>query len=335
MRSLVREGSESSTAVVGRVASDAARVRDWFLLDVNRYLLALVPLAVGFVLFVWLELSGVIDLGRSTAPMLYLFQALAAGNITLTTIVVTITQLILSRELRSPRELQTEMAAAAEYRDSVETETDRLVVPEQPREFLRLLTRDTRAQVTELEEAVGDLEDAPFRTDLEDLIGNLATELDGTIDRLERSRGGVFQALSTVLDADFATRINHIRWLGRAYEEDLPADVLDTLDGLEHRLEQLDVARQYFKTIYIKQELADVSKLVMYTGLVAVIVAIAALVVTGYRTSPYPYLQHLLLVPLAVTVTLVPLVLLISHVARIATVARRTAAITPFLAPTG
>lgn len=71
----------------------------------------------------------------------------------------------------------------------------------------------------------------------------------------------------------------------------------------------------------------------MYTGLVAIVVAIFFIDFTGYRTTAFLYVQHLLLVPLAVTVNLVPLVVLISHVAPIATVARRTAAITPFLAP--
>lgn len=334
MRRLVREAYPSFTDTVDRLAAASARVRDWFLLDVNRYLLALGPLVVVFGLFAWLEASNVIDITRSTTPLLYLFSALAGGNVTLTTIVVTINQLILSRELRSPRELQTEMEAAAEYRDSVETETERLVVPEEPEEFLRMLAQDTRKQVTALDDKMANLEEAPYRADLENLMANLATELDGTLRRLERSHGGVFPALSTVLDADFATRINHIRWLGRAYRNDLPDDVLDVLQGLEHRLEQLDVARQYFKTIYIKQELADVSKLVMYTGLVAVIVSIVFTVFTGYRTAPFRNSMNLFLVPLAVTITLTPLALLVSHVVRIATVARRTAAITPFLAPT-
>lgn len=330
---LLAEVEVPSHAVVGRAMAAAIGVRDWILLDVNRYLLALGPLAVVFVLFVLLEFGGVVDIARSTTPLLYLFQALAAGNITLTTIVVSINQLVLSRELRSPRELQTEMAAADEFRGDVEEETDRLVVPEVPEEFLRLLARDTRTQVSKLEEAVEGMEATPVRTELVDLLTNLGTELDGTIDRLDESGGGVYTALSTVLDADFSTRLNHIRWLSRAYREDVPDDVLDVFEALGHRLEQLDVARQYFKTIYIKQELSDVSKLVMYTGLVAIVVDVVFIVVTGYRTTAFPPMQHLLLVPLAVTISLAPFTLLVSHVVRIATVAQRTAAITPFLAP--
>lgn len=95
----------------------------------------------------------------------------------------------------------------AEYHEAVEAETERLVVPEEPGEFLRILTRDTRNQVEKLGDAVDGLEEAPVQTELEEPVTNLETELDGTRDRRERSRGGVFQALPTVLDADFATRI--------------------------------------------------------------------------------------------------------------------------------
>lgn len=62
----------------------------------------------------------------------------------------------------------------------------------------------------------------------------------------------------------------------------------------------------------------------------AVVVAIVALVVTGYRSTPFQGPLLLLVVPLGVTTNLVPLVLRISHVLRTWTVARRTAAITCF-----
>ncbi|MFB6130893.1 MAG: hypothetical protein ABEJ28_08745 [Salinigranum sp.] len=333
MKSFLRQGVQS---VLAGARSAAARIslKNWVLIELDRHVLAAIVVAAGFVLFIWLEFVGVLDVERDATSMLYLFSTLAGGNVTLITIVVSINQLILSRELRSPRELKTEMHAAAEFRNEVEAESDRLVVPERPAEFLRLLLADTREQVTKLDDVGTELDDPDVRSDVEALVTALRSDFDLTASRLQCSRDGVFPALSTILEVDFATHLNHARWLKRASDGPGPDSTLNALRVLEQHLEQLDVARQYFKTVYIKQELADVSVLVMTTGLVAVLVALAFIAVAGSPETTIPFSRSVLLVPLAVGVDLIPLALLISHVLRIAAVARRTAAITPFLAPT-
>lgn len=310
----------------------AARLRDWVLLEGDRHLLAAGIVAVGFLLFVWLAYSGVMDIARNVTPMLYLFSALVGGNITLITIVVTITQLVLARELRSPRELQLEIESAEEFHESVEAETDHDGVPEQPADFLRILVGDTRRQAMALDPA-GDRPDSALAEELEALRSSLQTELDETLHQLESSHGGLFPALSTVLDADFSTRLNHSRWIRQSYADRLPDSQREALEALERHIEQLDVARQYFKTVYIKQELGAVSMLVMYAGLVATMLALVSLVVTGYVRTPVSPLARFVLVPLAVAVNLAPLAVLVTHVMRITTVTRRTAAITPFISP--
>lgn len=326
--------SQSASLTVRDLAAVWTGLKEWIVVDLDRFVLAAALTLVGFLAVLWLELGGVLDARRDVTPMLYLFSALAGGNVTLITIVVTINQLILSRELRSPRELQTEMHAAEEFRDEVEAESEPVVVPEQPPEFLQILVADTRDVVDRLDDVSDDVAGERFQVDLQNLVGALQVELDETTRRLENSTAGVFPALSTILDVDFATYLNHVRWIARSYGDETPESTEDLLRDLERHLKQLDVARQYFRTIYIKQELTDVSVLIMWTGLLAVIVAVVFLVVTGYKANPFPIWNYRFLIPLAVAVNLVPLTLLISHVLRISTVARRTAAITPFLAPT-
>lgn len=333
MASADRRESGSTAGSSHPLPSSAARIRDWVLLGGDRHLLAAGIVAIGFLLFAWLAYSGVMDIARNVTPMLYLFSALVGGNITLITIVVTITQLVLARELRSPRELKLELESAKEYRDSVEEETDHDGVPERPDDFLRVLVGDTRRQVVALDSTFDEPPDSAFEEELEALLSRLQTELDETLHQLESSRGGLFSALETVLDADFATRLNHSRWIRRSYADQLSDSQRTALEGLERHVEQLDVARQYFKTVYIKQELADVSMLVMYTGLVATTLALAGLLVTGYARTPLSPLARFVLVPFAVAVNLAPLAILVTHVMRITTVTRRTAAITPFISP--
>jgi len=309
------------------------RLRRWVLLDGDRNVLAAGIVLVGVLVFAWLGYRRVLDIGRSTTPMLYLFSALVGGNITLMTIVITISQLVLSRELRSPRELQLELESAEDFRDAVEEETSGAGISEHPAEFLRVLVASTHRQATDLASTSDQTPDPDLRDDLSELTSGLRQELEETRTRLEASHGGVFTALSTILDADFSARLNHSRWIRRANEDDLSEAQTALLEDLERRIEQLDVARQYFKTIHIMQELADTSRLVTYSGLVATLVALAFIVVTGYARTPVSPLTRLVLVPAAVGVGLVPLSLLATHVLRITTVARRTAAITPFLSP--
>lgn len=324
---------DTTTGEASPVPSPLARLEDWILLEGDRSLLAAGIVAVGFLLFVWLAYGGVVDLARNVTPMLYLFSALVGGNITLITIVVTITQLVLARELRSPRELRLELESAEEYRESVEEGTGHEGVPERPADFLRVLVGDTRRQVAALDSTFDDLPDSTLEDELRALLSNLRAELDETLHQLESSRDGLFSALTTVLDADFSARLNHSRWIRRSYPDRLSAPQRTALEDLERHVKQLDVARQYFKTIYIKQELGKVSLLVMYAGLAATGFALASLVVTGYaRTSLSPPVRFVF-VPLAVAVNLAPLAILASHVMRITTVTRRTAAITPFISP--
>lgn len=315
-----------------RLLNDLRSVRDWLLLDCSRYALAGGFVAVGFVLFAWLEFAGVIDPERSATPLFYLFSALAGGNITLVTIVISINQLVLSRELRSPRELRAELDAAAEYRDEVEAETNEAVIPEQPRDFLSILARNTYHHVRKFDAARAAADDERLQAELADLEATLTAQLEEIVDHLEESEYGVFPALSTVLDANFATRINHSRWIRQTYADALADATADHLRGVEERLEQLDVARQYFKTIYLQQQLASLSKLVLYVGLAAELVAITFLVVIGHAATA-PLVDQLLLIPLAVAVNLAPLGVLFAYFLRVATVANRTAAITPFISP--
>lgn len=315
-----------------RRSTRLARLREWIPPDVDRSALAAVLLLLGYLLFVLVISIGVLDLARSTVPMLYLFGALAGGNVSLITIVVSINQLVLSRELRSPRELRVEIQAAEEYREGVESETERSVVPREPADFILILTDNVQRQVAALRSPWAACGESALRDELARLDEGLTPELDRLSRLLVDRNGGVFPTLSTILDADFAHRINQSRSIRQSYGDQLTDEAHDHLSKLERELKQLDIARQYFKTIFIERELADVSKLVMYSGLVAIVVALLALLFVGYAERGISPRARLGLLPLAIVINLAPLVLLVTHILRIATVARRTVAITPFVA---
>lgn len=307
------------------------RCREWFLLDGNRNAIAAWLLLVGFALLGWLSVTGVVDVARDRTSLHYLFDMLGAGNFTLVTIVISINQLILSRELRTPGELRTERDAASEFRGEVEEEVDRPVVPESAEDFLVVLVEDTRGLLGGLEDEIDDVDDPELRDDADDLLSTLDEELDDAMELLEESEVGVFRALSSILDADFAASVNRSRWLRTAHGDELPDSLEACLDDLEDRLGQLNVARQYYKTIYVQRELADLSRIVLFTGLLAMGASIVFLASVGTLAAVPPSPARSLVVPVAVTVGLGPLAVLFTHVLRVATVARRTAAISPFI----
>jgi len=92
--------------------------------------------------------------------------------------------------------------------------------------------------------------------------------------------------------------------------------------------------RQYLKTIVIQQEFAQLSRLIAYTGVAGLAVALSLAMV--YETSTGAVLSRDWL-PIEATggfaVMLTPLAVLVSYVLRAATIARYTVSVGPIVPP--
>ena len=99
------DGGELSADRATGPIRKAIDLREWFLLDGNRLVIAGGVVILIFGLLSVAEWTGLIPL-TDTMPMFYLFSSLIGGNLTLITVVVSINQLLLSREFSSPGELQ-------------------------------------------------------------------------------------------------------------------------------------------------------------------------------------------------------------------------------------
>jgi len=259
---------------------------------------------------------------------------LISGNLTIVTVVVSINQLLLSRELRTPSELETEIEGMVDYRRKIEDAAGQ-VAPVEPLGFLRLIFETARQQAQQLGGLAVTETDERVAEDVDRVVTKLTQKFD-RIDTLLQSRNvGTFQVLATTLGTNYAREINKLRRIKSGHGDQLPADVEDSIDDLVHHLQDIDVARQYLKSIYLQQELASLSRLLFYTGLPSVTVVAAALLLftaPGQAHLPEPVVT--LLVPAVVTVGLFPLTVLFAYILRTATVARRTAAVIPFTVPT-
>jgi len=309
------------------------RIVGWFFLTGDR-----IGIATGIVTLLGSSFGILIEVGggplRNTQPLFYAYSGLIAGNLTLITVVASINQLLLSRQLNTPGEHQRQMEHVIEYRTEIEAATDS-VAPVTPLEFLRLLVEGTRADAQRLGGfARAGVVDAGSE-EIRNVAATLTAQMDGIDRLLTESDSGTFSVLSTMFNTNYAQQINELRRLRTEYDATFPDVVHDTIDDLIDRLQEIDVARQYFKTIYFQQELSTLSRWLFYTGLPAVAVAIAMLLVLTVPTGQPAAVPVPLgfAVPVTLAIGLVPLSVLASFFWRTATVTNLTAATLPFTTP--
>lgn len=319
-----------------RRATDAdgpiGRARRWFFLDGNRIVVGVGITLLFGAAFGTLRALDVAPFSNAQA-IYYLFSGLISGNLTLITVVASINQLLLSRELSSPGQLFSEIRSVSEYRDTVEEAADRLA-PVEPLGFLRLLLENVRDEAQKL----GGLSAGRTPPDAHEEIDRFVTELTDHVDALDETlRSGdpdVFRVLSVTLTTNYARRIHRIRRIRREHGEAFSEALDDSVDRLVEAFRELDVARQYFKSIYLQTELSFLSRLLFYAGVPAEIAAGAALytLTAGSGTAVPPAYAPAFLVSMSV-VGFLPLGFLCSYVLRITVVTERTAAILPFTTP--
>lgn len=309
------------------------RTREWLFLVENRMLIAVGFLAVIFLILLAIELLTSFD-KETLQPLFYIFGALIGGDFTLITIVISINLLVISQQLGAPGDLRRQIEETNKYREAVEEEVDRDVAPLTPTDFLQLLFDQTKAQLDTVSDELEGVSDTEARDDLEQLASRLRTQIEHVETLLSRAEVGLFEALSVTLQTNYSQEIFEIRTLTDDHSDQYSDRVADALNDLVVRLEQIDVARQYLKTLYIQDELAKISRVLLYTVIPAVVVAI--IMMHQFAASNQVVLTPTVLsalVPVALTIGIAPLSVLFTFVLRVSMVSQRTVAITPFTTP--
>lgn len=115
-----------------------------------------------------------------------------------------------------------------------------------------------------------------------------------------------------------------------------PSEFLSLLaTGLTDRAEALGdaIARQFFKTMALQQDFAKLSRLIISSGLVAIVVAIAIALVYRVDATTVPPERLGGVVSAGIGVVLAPLAAFVAYLARAATIAHRTVSVGPFVPP--
>lgn len=298
-------------------------VREWVLVSGHRFTLAggILVFMVGVVVTIPALTQFTI---RNTTPLIYMASTLIGGNVTLITVVVAINQVILSKELESPGSLRDEIEQTADFRQSALGEQ---TPPTRPTDFLQELLEQTRERAQSLEELLPDskLEAA------DGLVNDLPEQCRQIDEQLESRPDELSGVVLPLIDIDDVDHIHDCHRLQSNLEAGSHDDVRSTLDSLTANLENLTVARQYFASAFMKEELSMLSRSLAYIGVFAVSVPLALLFqLATYPSAAPPMLGLFTFSVLTVVVSLTTVALLIAFILRIATVAEYIAGITPF-----
>ena len=307
------------------------------LIHSNRWLLVAVVLFVVFCLLVivgQLGLAPFREIASSQNGVRYLFSPFIGAIITGTSIVVTINQLVLSQELGAVGDQRNRMQESMGFQTDVESKLDEGISSPEPAAFLRDLLAGIERRADRLgESAIADHE--PERSETVDAFVDDIQQNTGLVrDELDDAQFGTFDVMSAALDFNYSWKIYAARRIRNQHGESLSDEAGGTLDELIDLMEFFGEAREHFKTLYFQWELINLSRALLY-------IAVPALTVIGvflmYVDATTLYgttlgVDNLVWLSSAgFAFALAPFVVFIVFILRIATVAKHTLAMGPFI----
>ena len=324
------EATPSDESAAPRRANSPA---EWLLFRGSRLTVAALVLGLMWATTVLLVETNLLEMGRpSSMPLL--MSGVVAGQLTLITVTLSINQLILSRMFATPAEITDRLGGVMEFRRTVRGTTDGSSSPIEPREFFAAVAHELGVVAADL----GRSADAAGAGRAEEVGAAAASlgEYAETVERIVDNDGAgmlyVVSALPHGQHADNTVAIERLRADDAA--DSLPESADGTLEDAADLLEAVIVAKQHFKTLAIQQQLARLSRYVVYTGVPSIFVA--ALLMLAYTSSGVPKVPEGAIRPIAslsIPVFLAPSVVLSAYVLPLAVVAERTVATGPFTPP--
>jgi len=327
--------ADISTADTMRERADESRLKLWLLLKANRLHVAGALAVVVFLTFVGVgsAVDGFVATLQSGDTKGTLFSTMLGAIITGTTLVVTITQLVISQENGPLGDQHQRMSNTMDFRDYVGEMYDE-PTPVEPSAFLRRHVGEVKRRTKALREAVSGNADADLRTEVDEFTDSVIGNADAVRDQLDGATFGTFDVLFAALNFNYAWKIFQVERIGSDHAAAIDDEIDDRLTDLRTTLTMFGPAREHIKTLYFQWALVDLSQYILYASVPALVVTGSLLSFVGSGPIPGRTLgveNVLLVVGAGFTVSLVPFLLLVVYIARVAVVAKRTLAIGPLI----
>lgn len=317
-----------TASAAGRPSGLRRRFANWLLLEGDRQ-----HVAAGIVLIltgaVWsLVATEIVSVGAGSSVATAFGSGLTSGIVTLLTIALSINQLILARVFGSPNKLMDRLEGSKKIRSQVEELADQPASPNDPAAFLSLLATTLRDRARTAVSATESDTPSEVTASLED-IAAYAESIDAQV----QAEMAVSSILRVIIGPEHAFNMAAVKNIRNEHGSDLSTAAQTDLEAVSELLTYIAVVRQFFKTIALQQDFGILSRLLVYSGLVAFLTAVSMTLVysTGAATLSESTLQ--VVVPLAFGVVAAPLALFSAFILRAATIASRTVSVGPFIPP--
>lgn len=302
----------------------------WVLIQANRWGLVLFGSLGTFVFLLALARWGPTSAAKlvQTDNIPTLFSSIVGSMITTVTLILTVTQLVLSEEIGSLADQQRRLDGQSDFREQVEETLDVDISPAEPADFFRALIVQTKACAETLQDAA-EADESAAGGELARFAADVVEHSDQVLDELEGARFGTFTVISAVLDYNYSRKIHDARQFRERNRKSFTDETNAALIRLIEVLRYFGPTRGFFKSIYFQWELINVSRSMVYATL-------PGLAISGYMIllfDPTKLVSHVFSISLtyvvacgAFVVALVPFLLLLVYVLRVLTILKRTIA---------
>lgn len=263
-----------------------------------------------------------------------LFNTLLGGIILFVSVVVSINTAALAQGFAPLQDKRARIEDSIEFQSELEGLVDEDVSPAGFESFLKQAIGAIHAETELLLTAEDATDDERAKADLRALVEELDDQLSLIENHLGNTRSPVFTVLFTALEYPYARHITQTRHLRSIHRDALTESEHDALATLLQALTILASGREYFTTLYFKQELRNLSSSLLVLSLPVIV--FTAYVLLAMDAGLFPQLTVLglgarnLYINLAFVIALSPYVLLSSYMLRILTVSKQSLQSTMF-----
>ncbi len=328
--------SISPPADTMRERAGNSRAKMLFLVSANRWYIAGILAAIPFVVVVAAG-AFLFDSPQDTLTtdtVRPLFQTIFLAIVTSVVLALTIGQLILAEEMGALGEQRERMEDEIAFRKDVEESSDIGVSPSTPAAFLQTLIAGVNHDASDLGEIIDDESNREAATQITEFVTVVTEHGEKITDDLANAQFGSFNVISAVLDYNYSWKARTARRLRTKHADDISAETDEALGELIRDIQLFGPARQYFKLLYYQHELIDVSRVLLYTAMPTLSIAIYmgfAFDVAMIEGTVIGLDAGFVFVSLVAAVSLFPFALLLSFALRMITVTQRTLTIGPFI----
>ncbi|WP_255167939.1 hypothetical protein [Natrononativus amylolyticus] len=320
-----------STASSVRDADGAVdRGLNWLLLTGNRLLVAIGLTVVAILVVYGLIQADVITVGPDSVAETAFGSGLISGTLTLVTVALSINQLILSRVFGSPDGLRDKLDGTRELRTRVRDHAGESATPNDPAEFLSLIAETLSDHADRFETtAGGSVDGEPSVRSYAEGIRSYGESIDEKIE----NGTNIVDVLVVIIGTEYARNLTATEYIGQELEESLSEEASEELEAIDDLLESIAITRQFFKTLSLQQDFARLSRVVAYTGFVALLTSIVLTLLYRPEGMMIDPAYAPLVVSVGLGIILTPLTIFIAYILRAATIGRRTVSVGPFVPP--